>query len=69
MKPQAQRNHVHPTRIWSFIYKSLELRVPEQRHLNICMYCADIFKLCVTSETYERVIEQMPSEDDESRAA
>jgi hypothetical protein len=69
MKPPAQKNHVPPRRIWSFIYDNMELDVPEQRHLNICLYCADVFKLCVTTESYDRMMREIPAEDSESRAA
>jgi hypothetical protein len=69
MRPQLQRNHVPPRRIWSFIYESFELDVAEQRHLNVCMHCADVFKLCVTSESFDRMIRQLPAEDEDILAA
>lgn len=69
MKTRAQQSHVTPKRIWSFIYESFELGVPEQRHLNICLHCAEVFRLCVTSDTFERVVRQLPAETGDSQAA
>jgi hypothetical protein len=54
--------HVNPTRIWSFIYHQFELKIEEQRHLNVCVYCADVFKLCVTADTVEQVLNELRNE-------
>ena len=61
--------HVHPTRIWSFIYHQLELKIEEQRHLNLCVYCADVFKLCVTADSIEHVLNELRMDDRGSVAA
>jgi hypothetical protein len=51
--------HVQPRRIWLFIYEQRELRIEEQRHLNACMDCAEAFRLCVNSETWEDALSQI----------
>jgi len=61
--------HVHPTRIWSFIYHQLELKIEEQRHLNVCVYCADVFKLCVTTDSIEHVLNELRMDERGSVAA
>jgi len=61
--------HVHPTRIWSFIYHQLELKIEEQRHLNLCVYCADVFKLCVTADSIEHVLNELRMDERGSVAA
>jgi len=61
--------HVHPTRIWSFIYHQLELKIEEQRHLNVCVYCADVFKLCVTTDSIEHVLDELRMDERGSVAA
>ena len=55
--------HVSPRRIWAFIYEQLELLAEEQRHLNMCIECAEIFKLCVTCENWEQVLAEISSGD------
>ena len=61
--------HVQPTRIWSFIYHQLELKIEEQRHLNVCVYCADVFKLCVTTDSIEHVLNELRMDERGSVAA
>ncbi len=64
-----ESKHVHPTRIWSFIYQELELSIEEQRHLNVCVYCADVFKLCVTADSVESVLNELRLDERGSIAA
>ena len=64
MRPHPQANHVPPKRIWSFIYESLELPVFEQRHLNACMYCANVFRFCVTCESFEQMMREISGENE-----
>jgi len=61
--------HVHPNRIWSFIYHQLELKIEEQRHLNVCVYCADVFKLCVTTDSIEDALNELRMDERSSVAA
>lgn len=68
MKLKASK-HVHPTRIWAFIYQQLELKIEEQRHLNLCVYCADVFKLCVTADSIEQVLNELRMDEQGSIAA
>jgi hypothetical protein len=69
MKVHQRLNHVLPKRIWSFIYDHFELTVAEQRHLNVCLYCADIFKLCVTSENFDQMVREIRTDGDDISAA
>jgi hypothetical protein len=59
VKVYQQPKHVLPKRIWSFIYDQLELDVAEQRHLNVCMDCAEVFKLCVICENFDRLMREL----------
>jgi|SoiMethySBSTD1v2_1073268.scaffolds.fasta_scaffold1939891_1 hypothetical protein len=59
---RAQK-HVTPRRIWQFIYEQVELRIEEQRHLNSCMRCAEVFRLCVICETWEQVLKELQESD------
>jgi hypothetical protein len=69
MKVHQQPKHVPPERIWSFIYDHLELTIAEQRHLNVCLRCADTFKLCVTCENFDRMIREIGVGDEDLSVA
>jgi hypothetical protein len=56
--------HVHPKRIWSFIYDQLELEPVEQRHLNVCLDCAEVFKLCVVCENFDLLMRELGVDSD-----
>jgi hypothetical protein len=59
MRPPLQPKHVPPERVWSFIYDQIELSETEQRHLNVCVHCAEIFKLCVISDSFDRMMREI----------
>jgi hypothetical protein len=69
MRRLPEPKHVHAERIWSFIYHELELRHEEQRHLNVCVHCAEVFKLCVTCDNFDRVINELRMDPFDSIAA
>ena len=69
MKTVERPNHVPLERIWSFIYDNLELAAAEQRHLNLCLYCADVFRLCVTSENFDRMMQEIGENGQERSTA
>lgn len=52
-------NHLPIERIWAFIYQQLELGLEEQRHLNLCLKCANSFRLCVTSDTLDHAVREL----------
>ena len=64
-----QIQHVTPGRVWGFIYDQLELGSEEQRHLNLCVECADVFRMCVTRDSLECVLQELAEYSDAVEAA
>ena len=69
MRVPKRSEHVAPERIWSFIYDHLELAIAEQRHLNVCVNCAEVFRLCVTCENFDRVIQEIVDDSEDLSVA
>ena len=65
----SEIRHVGARRIWSFIYEEIELSLDEQRHLNLCIDCATVFRLCVTCDNFESVLKELQMYGDSAEAA
>jgi len=62
-------SHPRVERIWSFIYDEADLSLDEQRHLNVCLECATVFRLCVTCDTLDCVLKELDRYEDTASAA
>jgi len=68
-KRRRRLDHIPPHRIWTYLYADGELRTEEHDHILECMQCIRLLVLCLKSESFGHVLQQLQKDSPEPLAA
>lgn len=63
------RNHIDPQRIWAYLHAGGELTSAEHPHIAACVYCFELFLLCVKADTLASALDAFADGTDDRRSA